>query len=144
MPSEYETIRDLTENDFRWYQLWHDQLSTLDQKAGVIVTLDGILLALTASFLGTTLAFGVSGPSRTFLAISTILVLASAVACTRVIWVRFYGSKLLAEMGSLERAHSALLESRTRKMRNLHFSIITLLAALSSYAITILLSLVQY
>jgi len=47
-------------------------------------------------------------------------------------------------MGSLERAYPALLESRTRKMRNLHLSIITLLAALSSYAVTILLLLVQY
>ncbi len=144
MPSEYEAIRDLSDNEFRWYQLWHDQISTLDQKAGVIVTLDGILLALTASFLGTTLTFEGSAPSRTFLAISTVLVLFSAAACTRVIWVRFYGSKVLADMGSLERAFAALLDSRALKMRYLHRAIISLLAALSSYAITILLLLAQY
>ena len=144
MPTEYEAVRDLTENEFRWYQLWMNQLTALDQKAGVIVTLDGILLALSASFLGTTLVFGVSAPSRTVLGISTILVLSSAIACTRVIWVRFYGSKILADMGSLERAYSNLLDSRTTKTRNLHRAIITLLAALSSYAITILLLLAQY
>lgn len=144
MPTEYEAIRDLSENEFRWYQLWHDQISTLDQKAGVIVTLDGILLALTASFLGTTLSFGGSSPSRIFLATSTILVLLSAAACTRVIWIRFYGSKVLAETGSLERSYPVLFDSRARKMRNLHTAIITLLAALSSYAITILLLLAQY
>lgn len=119
-------------------------MSTLDQKAGVIVTLDGILLALTASFLGTTLYFAGSSPSRVFLAASTVLVLFSAAACTRVIWVRFYGSKILADMGGLEKASAALLGSRALKMRNLHRAVVALLAALSSYTITILLLLVQY
>ena len=50
MPSERETIANMSEGDYRWYELWSFHISQLDQKAAIIVTLDGILLALTASF----------------------------------------------------------------------------------------------
>jgi len=50
MPNEQEAIASLTEGEDRWLQLSSFHTNTLDQKANTIVTLDGILLALTASF----------------------------------------------------------------------------------------------
>ena len=55
--------------------------STLDQKANIIVTLDGILLALTASFLGTALSRSIPLSAGVLFVVGTILVFLSAGAC---------------------------------------------------------------
>src|SRR5712692_1189256 len=101
MTSEDEAIASLSEGEFRWLEVWNWQVGALDQKAGILVTLDGILLALTASFVGTVLSSTVPLLPRIFFAASTILVLSSAAACTRVIWVRFYATKIIAEEGTI-------------------------------------------
>ena len=143
MPSEHEAIANLSEGDYRWYELWSLQVSYLDQKAGIIVTLDGILLALTASLLGTALSPTILTLPRAFFAVSTILVLFSAGACTRVIWVRFWGSKIVATAKDMKEAYRTLDKSRDTKMRFLHLAILSPLAALTGYAISILSLLVQ-
>ncbi len=143
MPSEHEFVANLGEGEYRWYELWSRHVSQLDQKAGIIVTLDGILLALTASFLGTALSLSISTLPRAVFAVSTVLVLFSAGACTRVIWVKFWGSKIMAAARDMQEAYATLDKSRDRKMRFLHLAILSLLAALTGYAISILLLLVQ-
>ena len=147
MTTEQEVIANLTEGEDRWLQLWSFHVSTLDQKANIIVTLDGILLALTASFLGTALSHSIPVVASTLVAgtfgASTILVLFSAGACTRVAWVKFFSSKMIAEAGSIGGAYKYMIDSRARKTRYLHFAIILLLAALTGYAATILILLAQ-
>ncbi len=144
MPSERETIANMSEGDYRWYELWSFHVAQLDQKAAIIVTLDGILLALTASFLGTALSLAISTLPRLVFAVSTVLVLFSAGACTRVIWIRFWGSKIVAAAKDMEEAYATLDKSRGRKLRFLHLAILSLLAALTGYAISILLLLAQH
>jgi hypothetical protein len=144
MPTEEEAIASLTEGENRWLQLWSAHISTLDQKANIIVTLDGILLALTASFLGTALAsHSFSALASVLFGISTVLVLFSAGACTRVAWVPFFSSKTIADAGSISGAYPRLLKSRTRKRLFLHIAILFLLGALTGYASTILILLIQ-
>ena len=143
MPSERETIANMSEGDYRWYELWSFHITQLDQKAAIIVTLDGILLALTASFLGTALSLAISTLPRIVFAVSTVLVLFSAGACTRVIWIRFWGSKIVAAANDIDAAYMTLDKSRDRKLRFLHLAILSLLAALTGYAISILLLLAQ-
>jgi hypothetical protein len=143
MPSEPEVIANLSEGDYRWYELWSFQINQLDQKAGIIVTLDGILLALTASFLSTVISTPIPTPPKAVFAVSTVLVLFSAGACTRVIWVKFWGSKMIAAHGNIDDAYAALDYSRTRKARRLHLAIVSLLGALTGYAISIILLLIQ-
>ena len=143
MPTEQEAIANLTEGEDRWLQLWSFHVSTLDQKANIIVTLDGILLALTASFLGTALSHSIPLVVSTLFGASTVLVLFSAGACTRVAWVRFFSSKMIAEAGSIRGAYTQMIESRARKTRYLHLAIILLLGALTGYAATILILLAQ-
>lgn len=144
MPSERETIANMSEGDYRWYELWSFHVAQLDQKAAIIVTLDGILLALTASFLGTALSLAISTLPRIVFAVSTVLVLFSASACTRVIWIRFWGSKIVAAANGIDAAYRTLDKSRDRKLRFLHLAILSLLAALTGYAISILLLLAQH
>ena len=144
MPNEQEIIANLTEGEDRWLQLWSFHVNTLDQKASIIVTLDGILLALTASFLGTALShtpFPIEASA--LFGASTVLVLFSAGACTRVAWIPFFSSKIIAESGGMGGAYPHLIKSRTRKMKYLHLAIILLLAALTGYAATILILLAQ-
>lgn len=141
MPTEQEAIANLTEGEDRWLQLWSLHVSTLDQKANIIVTLDGILLALTASFLGTVLSHSVPLIPSVLFGLSTVLVLLSAGACTRVAWVRFFSSAVIAKAGGMEGAYSQLLSSRSSKTRYLHIAIILLLGALTGYAATILILL---
>jgi len=143
MPTEQEAIASLTEGEDRWLQLWSFHVSTLDQKANIIVTLDGILLALTASFLGTALSRSIPLVASTLFGASTVLVLFSAGACTRVAWVKFFSSKIIAEAGSIGGAYKYMIESRARKTRYLHLAIILLLGALIGYAATILILLAQ-
>jgi|SRR5437660_9366341 len=104
MPTEQEAIANLTEGEDRWLQLWSFHVSTLDQKAN-IVTLDGILLALTASFSGTALSHSIPLIASALFGASTVLVLFSAGACTRVAWVKFFSSKMIAEAGSIGGAY---------------------------------------
>ena len=73
--------------------------------------------------------------------VSTVLVLLSAGACTRVAWVRFFSSTVIAKAGGIEGAYSQLLSSRSGKTRYLHLAIILLLGALTGYAATILILL---
>ncbi len=134
----------MSEGDYRWYELWMFHVSQLDQKAAIIVTLDGILLALTASFLGTALSLAISTLPRAIFAVSTVLVLFSAGACTRVIWIRFWGSKIIAAAKDMEDAYATLDKSRDKKHRFLHLAILSLLAALTGYATSILLLLAQH
>lgn len=144
MPNEQEIIANLTEGEDRWLQLWSFHVNTLDQKASIIVTLDGILLALTASFLGTALSHTpFPWEASTLFGASTVLVLFSAGACTRVAWIPFFSSKVIAEAGGMGGAYPHLLKSRSRKMKYLHLAIILLLAALTGYAATILFLLAQ-
>jgi hypothetical protein len=143
MPTEQEAIANLTEGEDRWLQLWSFHISALDQKASIIVTLDGILLALTASFLGTVLSHSLPVVASTLFGISTVLVLFSAGACARVAWVPFFASRIIAEAGSIMGAYPHMLKSRSRKMRYLHVAIILLLGALTGYAATILILLAQ-
>jgi hypothetical protein len=145
MPNEQEIIANLTEGEDRWLQLWSFHVNTLDQKASIIVTLDGILLALTASFLGTALSHSFPFPpgASALFGASTVLVLFSAGACTRVAWVPFFSSKVIAEAGGIGGAYPHLLRSRTRKTKYLHIAIILLLGALTGYAATILILLAQ-
>jgi len=83
-------------------QLWSYPITSLDQKANIIVTLDGILLALTASFLGTALSSHAFPTIVSVLfGISTVLVLFSAGVCTRVAWVPFLSSRIIAEAGNM-------------------------------------------
>jgi len=137
MPTEQEAIANLTEGEDRWLQLWSFHVSTLDQKANIIVTLDGILLALTASFLGTALSHSIPLVVSTLFGASTVLVLFSAGACTRVAWVRFFSSKMIAEAGSIRGAYTQMIESRARKTRYLHLAIPLILGALLGYFPTI-------
>jgi len=143
MPTEQEAIANLTEGEDRWLQLWGSHVSGLDQKASIIVTLDGILLALTASFLGTALSRSFPVVASTLFGTSTVLVLFSAGACTRVTWVPFFSSKMIAEAGNIAGAYSHMLKSRSRKTKYLHLAIILLLGALTGYAATILILLAQ-
>jgi hypothetical protein len=143
MPTEQEVIANLTEGEDRWLQLWSFHVSTLDQKANIIVTLDGILLALTASFSGTALSRSIPLVASTLFGASTVLVLFSAGACTRVAWVKFFSSKIIAEAGSIGGAYKYMIESRARKTRFLHLAIILLLGALIGYAARILILLAQ-
>jgi predicted membrane-bound mannosyltransferase len=143
MPTEQEAIANLTEGEDRWLQLWSSHIGALDQKASIIVTLDGILLALTASFLGTALSHSFPVVASTLFGVSTVLVLFSAGACTRVAWVPFFSSRIIAEAGNMTCAYPHLLKSRSRKMRYLHLAILLLLGALTGYAATILLLLAQ-
>jgi hypothetical protein len=135
MPTEQEVIAGLTEGEDRWLQLWGQHILALDQKANIIVTLDGILLALTAHSFSTF--------ASALFGISTVLVLFSAGACTRVAWVPFFSSKVIAEAGNITGAYPLLLTSRSRKMRYLHAAILLLLGALTGYAATILILLTQ-
>jgi hypothetical protein len=144
MPNEQEAIANLTEGEDRWLQLWGVHISSLDQKASIIVTLDGILLALTASFLGTVLSHSLPVVASTLFGVSTVLVLFSAGACTRVVWVPFFSSRMIAEAGNITGAYPHLLRSRSRKMRYLHLAILLLLGALTGYAATILTLLAQF
>src|SRR5712692_4086548 len=107
MPTEQEAIANLTEGEDRWLQLWGFHIGALDQKASIIVTLDGILLALTASFLGTVLSHSLSVVASTLFGISTVLVLFSAGACTRVAWVPFFASRIICR----GRKHNGRLSS---------------------------------
>jgi len=142
MPTEQEAIANLSEGEDRWLQLWGFHVNTLDQKASIIVTLDGILLALTASFLGNVLTSHSFPPiASSLFGISTVLVLFSAGACTRVAWVPFFSSRIIADAGSITGAYTRLLKSRSRKMRYLHVAILLLLGALTGYAATILILL---
>ena len=141
--NEQEIIANLSEGENRWLQLWSFHVNTLDQKASIIVTLDGILLALTASFLGTALSHAFPMIASVLFGVSTVLVLLSAGACTRVAWVPFFSSKVMAEAGGIGGAYPQLLQSRTRKTKNLHLAIILLLGALTGYAATILILLAQ-
>ncbi len=85
MATEEEAIANLTEGEDRWLQLWSAHIAALDQKSNIIVTLDGILLALTASFLGTALgSHSFSALASALFGIGTVLVLFSAGACVRV------------------------------------------------------------
>lgn len=124
-------------------RVWNWQVGALDQKAGILVTLDGILIALTASFVGTVLSSSVPLLPRTFFAASTILVLFSAGAGTRVIWVRFYATKIIGEEGTISKAYRKMFQSRANKMSYLHVGILALLAALAGYAGAILILLAQ-
>jgi hypothetical protein len=141
VPTEQEAIANLTEGEDRWLQLWSLHVSTLDQKANIIVTLDGILLALTASFLGSALSRPIGLTPSVLFGVSTVLVLLSAGACTRVAWVRFFSSTVIAKAGGMEGAYSQLVSSRSSKMRYLHLAIVLLLGALTGYAATILILL---
>lgn len=143
MTGEDEAIASLTEGEFRWLEVWNWQVGALDQKAGILVTLDGILLALTASFVGTVLSSTVPLLPRIFFAASTILVLFSAAACTRVIWVRFYATEIIANAGSISKAYTKMSQSRKSKMNYLHIGILALLAALAGYAGAILILLAK-
>lgn len=143
MPSEEEAVAGLSEGEFRWLEVWNWQVGALDQKAGILVTLDGILLALTASFVGTVLSSSVPLLPRIFFAASTILVLFSAAACTRVIWIRFYATKIIAEEGTISKAYPKMFQSRANKMGYLHIGILALLAALAGYAGAILILLAR-
>jgi hypothetical protein len=143
VPTEQEAITNLTEGEDRWLQLWNLHIGALDQKASIVVTLDGIMLALTASFLGTVLSHSLPVVASTLFGVSTVFVLFSAGACTRVAWVPFFSSRMIAEAGSMSGAYPHMFKSRARKMRYLHLAILLLLAALSGYAATILILLVQ-
>src|SRR3989442_703103 len=143
MPTEQEAIANLTEGEDRSLQLWGFHISTLDQKASIIVTLDGILLALTASFLGTVLSHSLPVVASAPFGVSTVLVLFSAGACTRVAWVPFFSSRIIAESGSIGGAYTHMLKSRSRKTGFLHLAVILLLGALTGYVATILILLAQ-
>ncbi len=143
MPSEREAIANLSDGDNRWFQLWSFQVNQLDQKAGIIVTLDGILIALTASFLGSVLSVNIPSVPKALFGASTILVLISAGACSRVIWVKFWASKIFAESKDIDEAYVILEKRRARKTQLLNWAILALLAALTGYAMSILLLLVQ-
>jgi len=143
VPTEQEAIANLTEGEDRWLQLWSFHVNTLDQKASIIVTLDGILLALTASFLGTALSHSFPIVAGTLFGASTVLVLFSAGACTRVAWVPFFSSKMIAEAGSIGGAYNHMIKSRACKTKYLHHAIIRLLGALTGYAATIQILLAQ-
>ena|SRR5689334_2353547 len=143
MPTEQEAIANVSEGEDRWLQLWSFHVNTLDQKASIIVTLDGILLALTASFLGTALSHTFPLIASTLFGASTVLVLFSAGACTRVAWVPFFSSTVIARAGSVGGAYPDMIRSRARKTKYLHLAIILLLGALTGYAATILILLAQ-
>src|SRR2546425_13019498 len=143
MPTEQEAIAKLTGGEDRWHQPWSFHINTLDQKASIIVTLDGILLALTTSFLGTALSHSFPILASTLFGASTVLVLFSAGACTRVAWVPFFSSKMIAQAGSIGGAYPDMIKSRARKTKYLHLAIILLLGALTGYAATILILLAQ-
>ncbi len=143
MRTEQDVISNLTDGEDRWLQLWSLHASVLDQKASIIVTLDGILLALTASFLGTVLSRSLPIIPSALLATSTIMVLVSAGACTRVVWPRFFSSEMIAQVGGITEAYPHLLRSRSLKNRDLKIAIATLLVALASYTATILALLFQ-
>jgi hypothetical protein len=115
VPTEQEAITNLTEGEDRWLQLWNLHIGALDQKASIVVTLDGIMLALTASFLGTVLSHSLPVVASTLFGVSTVFVLFSAGACTRVAWVPFFSSRMIAEAGSMAGAYPHMFQVTSSK-----------------------------
>ena len=144
MPSESEEFEKLSDKQYRWFQVWVRQIEAIDRKATAIVTLDGLLLALTASFLGTSLGSTASGAFRVVFGGSTILILVSAASAASALWVREFLTERIAAAGGMEIAFEKFRRHRNRKSRTLQLSIVGLILGLAGYAFAVLVLLTRY
>lgn len=141
MPSEWEEFDKLTDKQHRWFQVWVRQSEAIDRKATALVTIDGLLLALTASFLGNSLGSGVPESFRIMFGLGTVLVLISAAAAAGTLWVRGFLTERIAAAGGMEGAFESFRQFRARKSSSLQASIVGLIIGLGAYAIAILVLL---
>ena len=141
MSKEWEEFEKLSDKQYRWFQVWVRQTEAIDRKATALVTLDGLVLALTASFLGSSLGSTISGSFRIVFGTSTVMILISAVSAVSALWVRGFLTERIAEAGSLDAAFETFKKVRRGKSRYLQISIIGLIIGLVGYALAILVLL---
>ena len=143
LSGEVETFMKLTESEYRYFQTWVRQHEALDRKATAIMTLDGLMLALTASLLGASLFSQTPFAFRTLFSIGTILILVSAGSCAMALRVKHFLTEVIASSGDVNNAYISLKNARAFKSRYLDISIMTLLIALLGYGSAILTLLVR-
>jgi len=134
-----EAILDvLMKNDRREkFKFLEHQLGVLDRKATAIVSLDGILLALTASLTnGSAIDLG----ERLILSTSSILVLFSAAMCAYILWTK-WATTIMAKFDNIQQGFDELMVFRDNKTSFLKCSLTFLLMALIGYAFSVWLFL---
>lgn len=123
----------MTESEHRYFQTWVRQHEALDRKAAAIITLDGLMLALTASFLGGS-SFSQTSPTYKWLfSIGTILILVSAGSCAVALRVRHFLTETVASAGDVAKAYDALRKIRGMKSSYIDAGVLALLIALLGY-----------
>jgi len=139
LKDEEATLDDLVGGD-KWkkFEFLEHQLGVLDTKASAIISLDGILLLVTASFITTRVAVNLS--TRIMFLISSILVLISALTCARVLWTT-WATTIVKKFDKIEDGFKELIVFRDKKTCCLRLSVMFLLAALFGYVFSVALCL---
>jgi len=135
LKSEGKILNELLRRDeWKRFQFLEHQLEVLDRKASTIVSLDGLLLALTASFLAIKtphLAIGLA-----FAASSSLVLFSALVGAFKVLWTK-WATIIMAKSSDVEKGLDELIAFRDEKTTYLHCSIILMLMALIGYTISI-------
>ena len=135
---EWEKFVKWTEREHLAFGVWMQQFEALDRKATAVVTLDGMLLALTAALIG--VEFGKSAPLefRLLLGIGMVMILVSAAASAVALWVRRFLTETIARAGGIDKAFESFSGSRGWKARALQAAIVTLVLGLLCYTLATL------
>ena len=115
------------------FKFLEHQLGVLDKKASAIMALDGILLALTASFMA--ILEDVPYYTRIAFLIASVFVLLSAIFCIYILWTKWASEIIIGSKSST--GFDKLIKLRNRKTKSLGCSLVSLLIALVSYMISI-------
>ena len=140
---EWEKFREWTEKEHGTFRVWMQQFEALDRKAAAIITLDGMLLALTATFVGTYLGPTMPVLFKVVLGASTGLILISAGTSASALWVNRWLTETIGLSGGVDEAFVHFRGSRSWKTRSFQASIGTLMIGLTGYAVSTLVLLAR-
>jgi len=116
------------------FRFLEHQLGVLDKKASAIVSLDGLLLALTASLTATRTA--INSIARLILSMSSILVLFSAAMSAYILATKWATSEM-SKSHNIHQGFNRLMVLRDEKTHFLHCSLFLLFMALLGYALSV-------
>jgi len=116
MPTEQEAIANLTEGEDRWLQLWSFHLNTFGSEGQYHRHVGRDSAGIDSLVLGHCLVSPVSTDRQHTFGSSTVLVLFSAGAWTRVAWVPFFSSRMIAEAGNIGGGYTHIIKSRLVKL----------------------------
>mgnify|MGYP007042433629 CR=1 FL=1 len=139
---EIDSLKKLSGGEWECFRFFEHQLGVLDGKAQAIMSLDGMLLALTSSILGSLIALKIEAPFAMHrwafcsILIGSALVAASAIADAIVLRTK-WATSIMANAPSGDQGTNPglneLVQLRDEKTSRLDLAIVFLVSALLFY-----------